>query len=274
MVWTMWHSSASSAAAMTTKLGKVHEVGEIEAAGVRRAVGADQSCPVHCESHRQVLDRHVVHHLIVGALQEGRVNRAKRPVTLRRQAGGEGHAMLLRNPDVERTLGESLGHLVEARARGHRRGDRHNFVVARHLVAERLGEHARVARRPRCGLGLHAGDDVELDHAVIFVGGVLGRRVALALLGHDMDQHRPDLGVADVLEHFDQRADVVPVDRPHIIEAQLLEERAAGEPAARIFLHPPERAVERVGHRPRELLRELARRQIFSRGDEAGERVA
>ena len=82
-----------------------------------------------------------------------------------------------------------------------------------------------------------------------------------------MDQHRPDLGVADVLEHLDQRAHVMPVDRPDIIEAELVEERAAGQPAAGIFLHLAGGDVQRVGHRPRQLLRQLARRQIFARAD-------
>ena len=175
--------------------------------------------------------------------------------------------MLLGDADVERPLGELLGDLVEPGARRHRRGDRDDLLVALHLGAQRLGEDARIARRARRGLGLHARHDVELDHAVIFVGAVLGRRVALALLGDDMDQHRPDVGVADVLEHFDQRAHVVPVDRPDIIKAELVEERAAGEHAAGIFLHLARRDVQRLGHRPRELLRELARRQIFARAD-------
>jgi hypothetical protein len=73
---------------------------------------------------------------------------------------------------------------------------------------------------------------------VIFVGGCLGRAVALALAGDDMDQHRPFVGVADILENLDQRIDVVAVDRPDIIEAELVEERAAGDQPARIFLHP------------------------------------
>ena len=51
---------------------------------------------------------------------------------------------------------------------------------------------------------------VELHHAVIFVGRVLRGRVALARLGDDVDQHRPFLGVADVLEHFDER-ELVPM---------------------------------------------------------------
>ena len=46
----------------------------------------------------------------------------------------------------------------------------------------------------------------------------------------------PSLAVADILEHLDQPLDVMPVDRADIIEAELLEERAAGHHAAREFL--------------------------------------
>ena len=38
------------------------------------AVGADQTGAVDGEAHRQLLDGDVVHHLVVGALQEGRVD--------------------------------------------------------------------------------------------------------------------------------------------------------------------------------------------------------
>ncbi len=141
----------------------------------------------------------------------------------------------------------------------------HDLLVALRLGDQRLGEDARVARRARGGLGLHAGDDVELHDAVIFVGAVLGRGVALALLGDDVDQHRPVVGVADILEHLDQRVDIMAVDRADIIEAELVEERAAGEHAAGIFLHLARRDVQRLGHRPRQLLRQLARRQILAR---------
>ena len=54
------------------------------------------------EADRQILDRDVVDDLIVGALQEGRIDRAERPHALRGEAGGEGHRMLLGDADVER----------------------------------------------------------------------------------------------------------------------------------------------------------------------------
>ena len=66
-----------------------------------RAVGADQSGAVDCEAHRQALDRHVVHDLVVAALQERRIDRAERLVAFGRKTGGERHRMLLGDADVE-----------------------------------------------------------------------------------------------------------------------------------------------------------------------------
>ena len=221
------------------------------------AVGADQPGAVHGEAHRQILDRDVVDDLVVGALQEGRIDGAERPVALRGEAGGEGHRMLLGNADVEGAVGKGRLDLVEAGARRHRRGDRDDLLVARHFVLQRLGEHRGIGRRAAARtLVLLARDDVELDHAMIFVGGIFGRAIALALLGHDMDQDRAFLGVADILEDFDQRLDIMAVDRADIIEAQLLEQGAAGHPAAGIFLHLARGAMERIRHRPRQLLRQ------------------
>ena len=54
------------------------EIGDVERAGVRRSVGADKAGAVHREAHRQPLDRDVVHHLVVGALQEGRIDGGER----------------------------------------------------------------------------------------------------------------------------------------------------------------------------------------------------
>ena len=55
-VATMWTSSASSAAAITTMFGQAAEIGDVEGAGMGRAVGADQPGAVDREAHRQVLD--------------------------------------------------------------------------------------------------------------------------------------------------------------------------------------------------------------------------
>ena len=92
-----------------------------------------------------------------------------------------------------------------------------------------------IGRRGRLGLHLRAGRHVELDDAVILVGRLFRRLVALALLGHDMDEEWTVLRVADVLQHRQQMIDVVTVDRADIEEAEFVEQRAAGDEAAGVF---------------------------------------
>ena len=89
------------------------EIGDVERTRMRRAVCADEACAVHREAHRQPLDCNVMHDLIVGALQEGRVDHREGLVALGRQAGAEGHAMLLGNADVERAVGKFLAEVIE-----------------------------------------------------------------------------------------------------------------------------------------------------------------
>ena len=94
-------------------------------------------------------------------------------------------------PTSKVRVGKAFGEQVEAGAGRHGGGDGDDLVVA--LAPRRSGCRRRPwyrRARWRLALGLRAGDDVELGDAVIFVGGGLGRRVALALLGHDMDQDR------------------------------------------------------------------------------------
>ncbi len=129
-------------------VGQRGEIGHVEAAGMGRAVGADEPGAVDREADGQVLDRHVVHDLVVGALEEGRVDRAERAHALRGKPGGESHRVLLGDADVEAALGEGGLELVEPGAARHRRGDRADRRVALGLGHQRLGEHVGVARRP------------------------------------------------------------------------------------------------------------------------------
>ena len=71
------------------KPGKVREVGHIECPGVRGAIRPDQARAVDGKAHRQALDGHVMHHLVVPALQECGVHRAEWFHPARRQSGGE-----------------------------------------------------------------------------------------------------------------------------------------------------------------------------------------
>src|SRR5262249_11058774 len=53
---------------------KAAEISHVESAGVGRTVGADETRTVHSETYRQALDCDVVHDLVVGALQECRID--------------------------------------------------------------------------------------------------------------------------------------------------------------------------------------------------------
>ena len=48
-------------------------------------VGTHQTGAIYGEAHRQALDRNVVHHLVVGALEERRVDRRERLEAFRRR---------------------------------------------------------------------------------------------------------------------------------------------------------------------------------------------
>ena len=219
-----------------------------------RAVGADEAGAVDGEAHGQALDRDVMHDLVVAALQEGRVDRAERLVAFGRKTGGEGHRVLLGDADVEGAVRERLVEDVDAGAGRHRRGDGDDLVVLLGFLDEALAEHVLIGRRVRLGLGLGAGRDVELDDGVVLVGGGFRRAVALALLGHDVDQDRAGLHVADVLQHGQEMVEVMAVDRADVIEAELLEQRAAvHHEAAGIFLD----AVGAVGEDLRQALVDL-----------------
>ena len=227
------------------------------------SVGADQTGAVHGETDRQFLDRDVVHDLVIGALEEGRIDGAERLHAFGRQPGREGHGMLLRDADVVGAFRKGLLEEVDAGAGRHRGGDADDAVVLGGFLDEALAEHLLVGRRVRLRLGLGAGRDVEFDDAMIFVGRALGRAVALALLGDDVDQDRPGLGVAHVAQHGQQVIDVVAVDRPDVIEAEILEQRAAAHHhAAGIFLGQAGPVLDELGQVLAELLADLAQRPI------------
>jgi len=97
---------------------------------------------------------------------------------------------------------------------------------------------------------------------MVLVGRRLGRTVALALLSHDMDEDRLVVDLRDVLEDRDEVVEVVTVDRPHVIESQLLEEGASGGHAAGVFLCLAGHVLEALGEPADRALAELAHAPI------------
>ena len=210
-----------------------------------------------------------MHHLVIGALQEGRIDGAEGLHAFRRQARGEGHPMLLGDAHIEAALGECLLEQVHAGARGHRRGDGDDAVVLFGFRDQAFGEHLLVGWAPWHGLLLLAGEHGEFRDRVIFVGAGFGRGIALALLGHHMHQDRTLHAVAHILQHRDQMIEIVAVDRADIEEAHLLEQRAAHGQAARIFLgaarHVEQRARQEALGQP---FAQIAEARIGPAGDQ------
>ena len=166
-------------------------------------------------------------------------------------------------PTSKHALGKFVGKQVEAGARGHGRGDGDDLVVMLGFLDQRLGEDLGIARRVRHGLGLGAGHHVELDDAVILVGRLLRRGIAMALAG---DAHEPAPGlrraVAHIAQHRQQMVQIVAVDRPDIEEAQLLEQRAAGHHAAGELLGALGGGFDLARELPGHFLAEMAQRAI------------
>ncbi len=236
------------------EIGQAAEIGVVERAGMGGTVGADQSGAIDRETYRQALDRDVVHHLVIAALQEGRIDRAERFVALGRKTGGKCHRMLFGDADIEGALWEGFGENIDPGAGRHCGGNADDLVVLLRLLDEALAEYVLVGRRIRLGFRLRAGRDVEFYDGVILVGGSFRRAVALALLRHDMDQDRTSLHVAYVLQDRQQMVEIVAVDRADIIEAEFLEQRAAADhEAAGIFFRP----VGAVRQHFRQMLAEL-----------------
>ena len=132
------------------------EVGDVEGAVVGRTVVADEPGAVHREDDVQLLQADVVDDLVVGALEEGRVDRADRLRALERQARREQNRVLLGDADVVVLLRDLLGELLEPGPPGHRGGDPDHALVALGLGDERVGEDARVLGRGRAAAASRA----------------------------------------------------------------------------------------------------------------------
>ncbi len=201
-----------------------------------RTISTDEPGTIDGEPDRQPLDRDVVDNLVVAALQERGIDRGERLHALGGKARSERHSVLLGYADVEGTVGKALPEDVEPGAIRHRGRDRNDALVLLRLRDEAVGKHARIGRRIGLGLHLRPGDDIELADAMVLVQGRLGGRVALALLGHHVDENRPLLGVPHVLQDRKQVIEVVAVDGTDVIETQLLEPHAPLPKVAGVLL--------------------------------------
>ena len=129
------------------------------------AVLADEAGAVDGEAHRQALQRHVMHHLVEAALQEGGIDGADRRHAFAGEPGGQRHRVLFGDADVEGAVGKTFREDVEPGARWHGGGDGDELRVALGRGDEARGEDLREGGRVGLG-GLELeGDGIELPTA-------------------------------------------------------------------------------------------------------------
>ena len=96
-------------------IGHVPQKSDIVDALMSRAVVGHDPRPVQGEHDRQVLEADVVIDLVVGALEERRIDGADGFEAAERQPGGEIHGVLLGDADVEELPGQFFREIRQAR---------------------------------------------------------------------------------------------------------------------------------------------------------------
>jgi hypothetical protein len=164
-------------------------------------------------------------------------------------AGGEPgrrhRGVLFGDPDVPHPVGEPLGELPEPHRMQHGRRDRHDVVPfltdPDDLVAEHRGPGRPARGRERLARQrVHHTDRVE----VVLLVGERGL-VTAPLLGQAVHQHRP-VETFRAAQRGLHGPDVVPVDRPDVLEPQVLEHALRCEGVLEPLLRAVQRLVDRV----------------------------
>ncbi len=110
-----------------------------------------------------------------------------------------------------------------------------------------------------------AGNDIEFCNAVIFVCRLFRRRITGAFARHHMNENGAFLHVADILEHRHKLVEIMPVNRTHIIKAELFKQRAAGEHAAAVLFRFGKLLIDRFRQALCELFAERTEALINAR---------
>ncbi len=238
-------------------IGKVSKIRNVEQPLVGGPIAAHQPSPIQGKGHVQVLKADIVHHLIVGALEERRIDCGNGLHALAGQARRKGHGVLLGDADVVEALGKLALKTVEPGSGRHGGGNGHDAIVLPGQTNQSIGEDSRVGGRRRLGRGELAGIHIETRHPMVFERVGLGGRIPVPLLGQRMDQHRTTaLGhhLLGVLEGLQQDFHPVPLNRAHVTKVQGLKEQSGGKENLERLLGLPGPVEHVPGQAAQELL--------------------
>jgi hypothetical protein len=150
---SFWRSTSCTTCAATSPAGS--------GVSVTVTAHAEEEINKRCEERGTAAGAH----LVVAALQEGRVDGAERLEALAGEAGRERDGVLLGDPDVEAAVGEAAEEVVKPRAAAHGGVDGDDLAVLLGLGDERLGEVVGVGQRLGRRLELLPRRRVELGDA-------------------------------------------------------------------------------------------------------------
>ena len=127
--------------------GQVRQKRHVKGPGMGRPIRADKPGTVDGKAHGKALDRHVMHHLIIAALQEGGIDRAKGLHPPSGKARAEGDGVLFGDANIEEAFGKTVGKEVQPGAIRHSSRHGNDPVVARRLGHQRLRKDLGIGRR-------------------------------------------------------------------------------------------------------------------------------
>ena len=197
------------------------EEGRVEDSLMGLAVCRNKTGTVDGKDNILLQQVHIMDDLVIGTLQEGGVDADYRQHSLAGKARCKGHSMLLCHAHIKETLGVGVCKELQARTVFHGGRDGTDLLVFRALLVQDIAEH----RRERL-LGSHlrvrdAVDQIKGRNTVEVTGVALSRGIALAFLGHDMQEMGAGLPVDIAQDSFKLRL-IVTIKRTIIVEAHIL----------------------------------------------------
>src|SRR5205814_2647140 len=206
---------------------------QVEDSVMRRAIVPRDASPVQYERHRQLMQADVHHHLVEGALQEGRIDDHDRTQARHGKAGRKGHRVLFRDPDVVEPVGKAFGEGAQPGAAAHRRGDRNQARLSLGLAQQCLAEDVRKRYFAAQWFRRQHVEGTDAVKMVDFIG--FGRPVATTF-GRDHVDQRWFTEAADLSQRALDILDVVAVDRARILDAEVLAEGTRRDEFLQAFL--------------------------------------
>ena len=208
--------------------------------------------------------------LIISALQERRINRDHRLHAGRRESCRKGQRVLFGDSDIEIALGMLLRKTHHPGTFAHGRRNRHQLWLPGSHVAQPVAENLAVTRLAR-RFGNDAIGRRKLANTVVQNRVFFRRQITFPLSGHHV-QELWAIELAQVRQRRHQNIEIMPVDRPDVVETEFFEQCAGHDHALHVlfcaprkveygrysskyfFARPPGSRVEPSGQKPRQII--------------------